>query len=295
MATASALKAGPNLYSSVSAFRAFRRSLLPSLKVGFVPTMGALHEGHLSLVKEAISRNDIVVASIFVNPTQFGEGEDLDKYPRQLEHDTELLVDLGVNHLFVPKIENMYGKNFGTYIDCKSFDDIPESIVRPGHFRGVATIVTKLFNIVQPTNAYFGQKDAGQCVLIRKIVEDLDMDVNVVIGETIREHDGLAKSSRNAYLSTIERPAAAVIHKSLVVAKEMWMKNPSVESSELISITRSVLESESLVSEIQYISVESMATMKAVSKPSDCEDGATISLGCVIGSVRLIDNIVLKH
>lgn len=132
-------------------------------------------------------------------------------------------------------------------------------------------------------------------MLIRKIVEDLDMDVNVVIGETIREHDGLAKSSRNAYLSTIERPAAAVIHKSLVVAKEMWMKNPSVESSELISITRSVLESESLVSEIQYISVESMATMKAVSKPSDCEDGATISLGCVIGSVRLIDNIVLKH
>jgi len=161
MATAAALKAGPNIYSSVSSFRAFRRSLLPSLKVGLVPTMGALHEGHLSLVEEARSCNDIVVASIFVNPTQFGEGEDLDKYPRQLERDTELLGDLGVDHLFVPNIEDMYGKNFGTYIDCQSFDDIPESIARPGHFRGVATIVTKLFNIIQPTNAYFGQKDAG--------------------------------------------------------------------------------------------------------------------------------------
>ena len=200
MATTSAFKAGPNLYSSVKSFRAFRKSLLSSVKVGFVPTMGALHEGHLSLVEQAISQNDVVVASIFVNPTQFGEGEDLDKYPRQMERDTKLLADLGVvrslflshglenqtmwnqmffrwvcylilflfylfdlqNHLFVPSIESMYGKNFGTYIDCQSFDDIPESIVRPGHFRGVATIVTKLFNIVQPTNAYFGQKDAGE-------------------------------------------------------------------------------------------------------------------------------------
>lgn len=294
MAAAAASRAGPNLYSSVSAFRAFRRSLLPSLKVGFVPTMGALHEGHLSLVEKAISQNDVVVASIFVNPTQFGEGEDLDSYPRQLERDTELLSDLGVDHLFVPKLDDMYSKDFGTYVDCKSFDDIPETVVRPGHFRGVATIVTKLFNIVQPTNAYFGQKDAGQCVLIRRIVEDLDMDVNIIVGETVREHDGLAKSSRNAYLSDIERPAAAIIQKSLLAAKDAWIKNPSIESPELISITRGVLESEKLVSEIQYISVESMATMKTVSKPSDCKDGTTISLGCIVGSVRLIDNIVLE-
>jgi pantoate--beta-alanine ligase len=136
---------------------------------------------------------------------------------------------------------------------------------------------------------------AGQCVLIRRIVEDLDMDVNVVVGETVRESDGLAKSSRNAYLTDIERPAAAIINKSLVAAKDMWSKNPSIESSELISIVRSVLESEPLVSEIQYISVESMATMKAVSKPSDSEHGATISLGCIVGAVRLIDNIVLEH
>jgi len=134
----------------------------------------------------------------------------------------------------------------------------------------------------------------GQCVLIRRIVEDLDMDVNIVVGETVREHDGLAKSSRNAYLSAIERPAAAIINQSLLAAKDAWIKNPLIESSELIAITRGVLESEPLVSEIQYISVESMATMKAVSKPSDSKDGTTISLGCVVGSVRLIDNIVLK-
>ncbi len=229
------------------------------------------------------------------------------------------------NHLFVPNIESMYGKNYATYIDCQSFDDIPESIVRPGHFRGVATIVTKLFNIVQPTNAYFGQKDAGkplsaqvelhflfldffpspkrnlysgvlgQCVLIRRIVEDLDMDVNVVVGETVRELDGLAMSSRNAYLTDIERPAASIIYKSLCAAKEMWENNPSMGSSELISIVKRVLNSEPLVSEIQYVSVESMATMKAVEKPSDCEFGATISLGCIVGKVRLIDNIALKH
>mmetsp|Transcript_3715 Transcript_3715/g.8868 ORF Transcript_3715/g.8868 Transcript_3715/m.8868 type:complete len:296 (-) Transcript_3715:231-1118(-) len=295
MATAAALKAGPHLYSSVASFRAFRKSLVSSMKVGFVPTMGALHEGHLSLVEQAMTNNDVVVASIFVNPTQFGEGEDLDKYPRQLERDTQLLNDLGVNHLFVPNIESMYGKNYATYIDCQSFDDIPESIVRPGHFRGVATIVTKLFNIVQPTNAYFGQKDAGQCVLIRRIVEDLDMDVNVVVGETVREPDGLAMSSRNAYLTDIERPAASIIYKSLCAAKEMWENNPSMGSSELISIVKRVLNSEPLVSEIQYVSVESMATMKAVEKPSDCEFGATISLGCIVGKVRLIDNIALKH
>ena len=136
---------------------------------------------------------------------------------------------------------------------------------------------------------------AGQCVLIRRIVEDLDMDVNVVVGGTVRESDGLAKSSRNAYLTDTERPAAAIIYKSLLAAKDVWIKNPSVLSSDLISITRSLLESEPLVSKIQYISVESMATMEAVSKPSDSKDGTTISLGCIVGKVRLIDNIVLEH
>jgi len=295
MTTVATSKLRPLLYSSISSFRSFRRSLQPSLKIGFVPTMGALHEGHLSLVKEARLRNDIVVASVFVNPTQFGKGEDLDKYPRQVERDTKLLGNLGVDHIFTPNVDDMYGKNFDTYVDCKCFDDIPESIARPGHFRGVATIVTKLFNIVQPTNAYFGQKDAGQCVLIRRIVEDLNMDVNVVVMDTIRESDSLAKSSRNAYLSDTERKASTIIYKSLIAAKELYTTNPFVSSSDIIQVTRNILQSETLVSEIQYISVESMSTMEAVSKPSDSTDGTTLSLACKIGSVRLIDNIVLQE
>lgn len=153
-------KIAPTLHQTISSFRSLRRTIQPSLKIGFVPTMGALHEGHLSLVSEARKNNDIVVASIFVNPTQFGPNEDFEKYPRQLERDSELLAEYGVDHLFSPNIDDMYGKNHVTYVDPKGFDDIPEGISRPGHFQGVATIVTKLFNIVQPTNAYFGQKDA---------------------------------------------------------------------------------------------------------------------------------------
>jgi len=294
-AITSSKKLRPLLYSCIPSFRSFRREIDPSLTIGFVPTMGALHEGHLSLVKEARSSNDIVVASVFVNPTQFGEGEDLDKYPRQMERDTKLLGEAGVDHIFAPNVDDIYGENYATYIDCKCFDDIAESIARPGHFRGVATIVTKLFNIVQPTSAYFGQKDAGQCVLIRRIVEDLNIDVNVVIGDTIRESDGLAKSSRNAYLSPTERQASTIIYKSLIAAKGLYATNPSVSSSEIIDVTRNVLRSESLVKDIQYISVESMVTMQPVSKPSDSTDGTTVSLACIIGSVRLIDNIVLKE
>ncbi len=254
--------------------------------------MGALHEGHLSLVKEARAQNDIVVASIFVNPTQFGKGEDFDKYPRQLEQDLDLLGECGVNQVFAPNIEDMYGPNHVTFVDCDGFDDIPEGAARPGHFRGVATIVTKLLNIVKPTNAYFGQKDAAQCVLIRRIVEDLNLDLDVVIMDTIREKDGLAKSSRNAYLTEQERQVAPVVYRSLLAAKEMFDKNPSASSSELITATQNVLKSEPLVSEIQYISVDNKATMKPVFQPSK-EDGAIISLACKVGSVRLIDNILL--
>lgn len=254
--------------------------------------MGALHEGHLSLVKEARKHNDIVIASVFVNPTQFGEGEDFDKYPRQLERDLELLGEYNVDHLFAPSIEDMYGKHHAAFVECEGFEDIPEGVSRPGHFRGVATIVTKLFNIVQPTNAYFGQKDAAQCVLIQRIVEDLNMDLNVVVMDTIREEDGLAKSSRNAYLTETERQAAPVVYRSLQAAKELYQSNPSASSSELIAATQSVLQSEPLVHEIQYISVDSKATMKPISQPGK-EDGAVISLAVKVGSVRLIDNIIL--
>jgi pantoate--beta-alanine ligase len=195
------------------------------------------------------------------------------------------------DHLFAPGIEDMYGEHNVTYVDCRGFDDIPEGRERPGHFKGVATIVTKLFNIVQPTNAYFGQKDAAQCVLIRRIVDDLNMDVNVIIRDTIREEDGLAMSSRNAYLSESERQAAPVVYRSLMAAKELFSRNPSVTTSDIIETTTMVLKSEPLISEIQYISVDSKETMQPISQPT--QDGTIISLACKIGSVRMIDNIVL--
>lgn len=254
--------------------------------------MGALHDGHLSLVKAARANNDVVVASIFVNPTQFGKGEDFDKYPRQLERDSELLAEYGVDHLFAPNIDEMYGKNHVTYVDPEGFDEIPEGEMRPGHFKGVSTIVTKLFNIVNPTNAYFGQKDVAQCFLIKRIVEDLNMDVSVNIMETIREEDGLAMSSRNAYLTPDERKAAPVIYRALTAAKSLYSKKKNnVPSDEIIQSVRDVLETEPLLSTIQYISVDSKATMRSI--PSVGEDGAVLSLACKIGSVRLIDNIIL--
>lgn len=185
----------------------------------------------------------------------------------------------------------MYGKNHVTFVEPEGFDDIPEGRARPGHFRGVATIVTKLFNIVQPTNAYFGQKDAAQCCLIRRIVEDLDMDLNVIVKDTIREEDGLAMSSRNAYLNTEERKAAPIIYRALRTAREKFIQNPGIATTELVDVVQTVLKSEPLMGEIQYVSVDSKATMKPVKNVG--EEGAIISLACKVGAVRLIDNIVL--
>jgi len=290
-------------HRTVQQFRAIRRQIPYGTKIGFVPTMGALHEGHLSLVKEARENNDVVVASIYVNPTQFGANEDLDKYPRTLERDTELLNDLGVDHIFAPS--EMYSKNHLCYIDPVGFDTIPEGKVRPGHFRGVATIVNKLFNIIQPTNAYFGQKDAAQCVLIRRLTHDLDLDVNVCIMPTIRENDGLAMSSRNAYLNEKERAASAVLYKSLCSAREMYLEMLSaaassstvdgcdcLNASDIKEQVMSVLESEPMVSKIQYVSVDNKETMMPL-EVVKANEGAIVSIACQVGSVRLIDNFVL--
>ena len=254
-----------------------------------------LISGHLSLVREAARSNDVLVASIFVNPTQFGPNEDLARYPRQLERDTELLQELGVHHIFAPDADAMYGSDHLTYVDAKGFDQIAEGRARPGHFSGVATIVTKLFNIVRPTSAYFGQKDAAQCVLIRRIVEDLNMDINIVIGDTVREADGLAMSSRNAYLTTQERKAAPVIYRSLLAAREFFQSAPGdvISSADLKQVVEKELRSEALVSEIQYVSIDNKATMQPIQKVLR-QNGAIISIACKVGSVRLIDNIVLE-
>ncbi|CAB9514475.1 Pantothenate synthetase [Seminavis robusta] len=284
------------LHRTVASIRSMRHALDPAVKIGFVPTMGALHEGHLSLVKEARARNDIVVASIFVNPTQFGEGEDFEQYPRQLEQDQDLLADLGVDHLFAPDANSMYGKNHDSFVSVEGFEDIAEGKARPGHFRGVATIVTKLFNIVQPSNAYFGQKDAAQCCLIQRIVDDLDMPLHVNVIPTVREPDGLAMSSRNAYLTTTERQAAPVVYRSLCAARDLFLGLPaesSIPAAHIQQVVESILASEPLVSEVQYVAIDNKANMRPIDDDVHRSEGAIISLAVKVGSVRLIDNIVL--
>lgn len=281
------------MHKTKQAFRAMRKTISHGSSIGFVPTMGALHDGHLSLIKEARKMNDIVVASIYVNPTQFGPNEDLDKYPRQLEKDTEVLQQMGVDHLFCPT--EMYGENHRSFVDPVGFDDLREGKARPGHFRGVATIVAKLLNIVQPHKAYFGQKDAAQCVLIKRLVEDLDMDVDINIMDTVREEDGLAMSSRNAYLTTEEREKAVILYQSLIAGKEIYEGSFAAQLPIDASIIRDsvmgILESEPLVTEIEYVAVDSKETMAEL-KEVDTE-GAVVSIACRIGNVRLIDNIVL--
>jgi len=257
--------------------------------------MGALHIGHLSLLERAKAENDTVVCSIFVNPTQFGPNEDLDAYPRQFEQDVDLLESLGVDYCFAPDINSMYGPNHVTFVDPVGFDDLSEGMIRPGHFRGVATIVTKLLNIVQPSRAYFGQKDAAQCVLIKRVVEDLNMDVDIVIGETVREADGLALSSRNAYLKEEERKAAPIIHRSMQKANELFQSYVSeditVSVSQIQGVVENSLRSEPLVGEIQYISVDSRDTMLPLEEIDS--KGAVLSVAVKVGAVRLIDNIIL--
>jgi pantoate--beta-alanine ligase len=260
--------------------------------------MGALHEGHLSLFRAARSQNDVVFASIFVNPTQFGANEDLDKYPRQLEKDIEQLASIGVDHVFAPSSSDiMYGKHHVTYVEPTGFETTQEGKQRPDHFRGVATIVTKLFNIVQPTNAYFGQKDAVQCILIRRIVDDLNMNINVQIMDTVREDDGLAMSSRNAYLDTDQRRAAPVVYKALCAARELYDSRFSrgmefIDATVLQEVVEDILNTEPLISKIQYVAIDDMETMQPLVKVGS--DGCIVSLACILGTVRLIDNIVLK-
>jgi pantoate--beta-alanine ligase len=277
--------------------RAARQSLSKQLSVGFVPTMGALHAGHVSLLERAKDENDVVVCSIFVNPIQFAPTDDLDRYPRQLLQDEALLQELGVHHLFCPpNPKELYGDNFLTYVDPVGFDDLTrEGQARPGHFRGVATICTKLFNIVQPTRAYFGQKDATQTVLVQRLVADLNMNLDIIVVDTVREPDGLAMSSRNAYLSPLERAAAPIVYQALCVAQQMYasMTNESCAAQELAQAVLQTLSSEPLVSDIQYVSIDSRETMQPLETVHKLQ-GAVVSVACKIGSVRLIDNIVLR-
>jgi len=261
---------------------------LVSDPVGLVPTMGYLHEGHLSLVRLARQENSLVVASIFVNPAQFGPSEDLDNYPRNMDRDLRLLEQEGTDLVFAPSAEEMYVQGFSTWVDVEQVTKHLEGVSRPGHFRGVATVVAKLFNIVHPDSAYFGQKDAQQAVVIKKMVAELNMNLNVVLGPTIRERDGLALSSRNSYLNPEERQAATVLYKALSLAKQQWQEGET-DADTIRHEMRLLIQQEPLVRE-DYVSIADASTLEEL---SIIDRPALASLAVRIGKTRLIDNVPL--
>jgi pantoate--beta-alanine ligase len=272
--------------SSINAFKEARSKIGGT--VGFVPTMGYLHEGHLVLVRQAKAENQIAVASIFVNPTQFGPKEDFARYPRDPERDLALLERERVDVVFIPSSEEVYPQGSCTWIDVESVTERLEGAARPGHFRGVATVVAKLFNIVEPTRAYFGQKDAQQVVVIRKMVADLNMNVEIVAVPTRREPDGLAMSSRNVYLNDSERQAALVLWKSLSSAQELWSKG----ERRAVNIRQQMLgliQKEPLA-RIDYISI---ADPERLEELAEIDQTALVSMAVYVGETRLIDNIIL--
>jgi pantoate--beta-alanine ligase len=250
--------------------------------------MGALHEGHLSLVRAAREANGHVFVSIFVNPAQFGPTEDFASYPRDTERDLALLREVGVDYVFLPDVSEVYPAGFETFVDVGSVSSPLEGAERPGHFRGVATVVLKLLNIVQPDRAYFGQKDAQQLAVIRRLVRDLDVPVEVVAMPTVREPDGLALSSRNVYLTPEQRQAAPVLYEALTLAQEMWTRG--VRDAEFYrKRLRELIESVE-PSQIDYVSVADPATLQEVER---IQGPALVSLAVRFGKTRLIDNIVL--
>jgi pantoate--beta-alanine ligase len=274
---------------SVAEFRAWRKSLAADRSVGFVPTMGALHEGHMSLVALAKARAVVTVASIFVNPLQFGPNEDLAKYPRPIEKDLALLEAAGVDALFLPGVADLYPEGASTFVVEESVSGPLCGAVRPGHFRGVATVVLKLFNIVQPDFAFFGQKDAQQCAVIERMVRDLDVPVDIVRGPIVREADGLALSSRNVYLSAELRSAAPLIFKSLKAAEEAFA-NGERNAARLTEIGRSVLAADPRF-DVQYWEARSPHSLEAIEMVG--REGALLAVAAYLGPTRLIDNLVI--
>ena len=257
-------------------------------ELGLVPTMGFLHEGHLSLVRRAKAECGAVAVSIFVNPAQFGPGEDLARYPRDLDRDLSLLRGEGVDLVFAPAAETVYPAGFSTRVEVSGVAEPLEGARRPGHFSGVATVVAKLFNIVQPTRAYFGQKDAQQCVVIARMVRDLDLPVEVVVAPTVREPDGLALSSRNVYLTAEERAAAPVLHRALLEAQRLFAAGER-DGERLRGAMRQVIGAEPAV-EIDYVSVAAPETLVEADRTAEI---ALASLAARLGRTRLIDNLIL--
>jgi pantoate--beta-alanine ligase len=274
-----------NIYTTIPAMRAARQK---ARRVGFVPTMGALHEGHLALVRAAKAQSDVVAASIFVNPLQFGPKEDLSKYPRTLEHDCELFEKEGVDLLFAPTVEEMYPEKAITYLNVEGLSDKLDGESRPGHFRGVATVVSKLFHIVEPDLAFFGQKDAAQVAIIRRMVRDLNIPVEIVACPIVRELDGLAMSSRNAYLDAQQRKPALVLYRSLLYVQNLFQqgeRNPAT----LIKAGTRIFDEEPSV-RLDYFEMVNPETLEPV---GEITSGTLVAVAAYAGTTRLIDNILL--
>jgi pantoate--beta-alanine ligase len=256
--------------------------------IGLVPTMGFLHEGHLSLMRRARAENDVLAVSIFVNPTQFGQGEDFDRYPRDLQGDLAKLATVGADVVFAPSAASVYPNGFRTFVEVAEITEWLCGASRPGHFRGVATVVTKLFHLVQPHRAYFGQKDYQQSVVIRRLVSDLNLDLEIIVMPTVREPDGLAMSSRNARLSPDQRRAAPVLYRSLRRAEER-VSEGETHAKIILDEMRAMIEAEPLA-RIDYLALCDPATVKAV----DRIEGPTLAAVAVrFGHTRLIDNILI--
>jgi pantoate--beta-alanine ligase len=259
--------------------------------IGFVPTMGALHEGHLSLVKRSTEENDVTVVSIFVNPVQFGPHEDFNEYPGDLDGDLDRLSPYKVDAVFYPDSNEMYPEDFSATIDMGSMGEVLCGASRPGHFNGVATVVAKLFNIVMPRRAYFGQKDFQQTVLVRKLARELNFDTEIVVCPIIRDSDGLAMSSRNVYLSDEERRAAPVLHRSLKLGEELMLSEDMKGVSFVKNAVAELIKSEPLA-KIDYISIVDTHDLKEV---ESLKRPLAICLAVTIGTTRLIDNLIVDR
>lgn len=274
-----------SVHETQSACRAARRE---GKRVGFVPTMGALHEGHLSLVRAARAQSDFVVVSIFVNPLQFGPTEDFNKYPRMMAEDCAKLAAENVDLVFAPTKDDMYPNGAATIVEVQGVSDRLDGASRPGHFRGVATVVTKLFEIVRPELAFFGQKDAAQVAVLRKMVADLNMDLQVVVEPTVREKDGLAMSSRNAYLSPEQRKQALVLYRALMRVQTA-ADTGEHDAARLIATGKQVM-SEEAAAKLDYFEIVDPDTLEPL---LDVRHGALVAVAAWVGTTRLIDNLLL--
>lgn len=266
-----------------------KQNKLREKTVGLVPTMGYLHEGHLSLIRKAKQDNDFVIVSIFVNPIQFGPNEDFEDYPRDLDRDYKLAIEAGADLIFNPSVEEMYPQEIKTFVEVQDLTENLCGLSRPGHFRGVTTVVAKLFNIVQPDKAYFGQKDAQQVSVISKMVQDLNFDLEIVPCPIVRENDGLAMSSRNVYLKAMERKSALLLSQSLFQAQELINKGERNAKNIKDFITATLQKDEKC--DIDYVKIVNFDTLKDI---EILEGNVLVALAVKIGKTRLIDNIIME-